>query len=131
MNTGKHTGRFPMDNYIVSDEFTATKIWWENNKKLSLENFKVLYQDLFASADPSHQLNIRLINELAWHAISIRHLLRRPETKDIEKFELNFTISNGPTFRPNSKKYGCRSKTIIAINFEARLILRGGTEYAG
>ena len=143
--TGKHTGRSPKDKYIVLDETTASKICWENNEKIPLENFKKLHrdmldhmkgkeffvQDLFASADPSHRVNVRVINELAWHALFIRHLLRRPKIEDIKKFKPDFTIINCPTFKADTKKYGCRSETIIAINFESRLVLIGGTEYAG
>ena len=145
VSTGKHTGRSPKDKYVVTDPLIESKIWWEKNGRMSPTEFDLLYsdilnhmkgrdyfvQDLFASANPDYRLNIRLITELAWHALFIRHLLRRPKPNKILNFVPEFTVINCPKFLADPKKYGCRSETIIAINFERKMVIICGTEYAG
>jgi phosphoenolpyruvate carboxykinase (ATP) len=88
-------------------------------------------QDLYAGADPAHRLDVRVVTELAWHGLFIRHLLRRPDREELDRFEPDFTIINLPSFRADPARHGCRSETVIALNFDKRLILIGGTEYAG
>jgi phosphoenolpyruvate carboxykinase (ATP) len=74
---------------------------------------------------------VRVVTELAWHNLFIRHLLRRPERAELDTFTAEFTIINCPSFKADPEKHGCRSETVIALNFEKKLILIGGTEYAG
>ena len=88
-------------------------------------------QDLYAGADPAYRLNVRVVTELAWHGLFIRHLLRRPERAELQSFVPGFTILNCPSFHADPARHGCRSETVIAISFEQRLILIGGTAYAG
>ena len=38
---------------------------------------------------------------------------------------------NCPSFQADPKKHDCRSETVIAMNFDRKIILIGGTEYAG
>ncbi len=145
VETGKHTGRSPLDKYIVSSEATFDSIWWENNQQLAPENFDRLYtdmlnhmknkeyfvQDLYACSDPDFKVNVRLINELAWHGLFVRHLLRRPSIHDLDTYIPDFTIINCPSFKALPSKHHVRSDTVIAINFEKRIVLIGGTSYAG
>ena len=145
VSTGKFTGRSPNDKHIVKTENIADNIWWENNAEMSPEGFDVLYadmiehmkgrdyfvQDLVGGADPSHSINMRMVTELAWHGLFIRHMLRRPDREDLDDFTADFTVINCPSFQANPEKHGCRSETVIAMNFERKLILIGGTEYAG
>jgi phosphoenolpyruvate carboxykinase (ATP) len=88
-------------------------------------------QDLFGGADPANRLDVRVVTELAWHGLFIRHLLRRPDREELDTFVPEFTIINCPTFKADAEKHGCRSETVIALNMDAKLILIGGTEYAG
>ena len=88
-------------------------------------------QDLYAGADPAYRLNVRVVTELAWHGLFIRHLLRRPDRAELAGFVPGFTILNCPSFRADPARHGCRSETVIAISFEQKLILIGGTAYAG
>ncbi|MEO1532553.1 MAG: phosphoenolpyruvate carboxykinase (ATP), partial [Pseudomonadota bacterium] len=81
VETGKHTGRSPKDKFVVREPSVEADVWWENNKPMAPEHFEALYQDmiahmkgrdyfvqdLYAGADPAYRLNVRLINELAWH----------------------------------------------------------------
>jgi phosphoenolpyruvate carboxykinase (ATP) len=88
-------------------------------------------QDLYGGADADHRLNVRVITELAWHGLFIRHLLRLPTNVELEKFVADYTIINCPSFSADPISHGCRSNTVIAINLSKKLILIGGTAYAG
>ncbi len=143
--TGKHTGRSPKDKFVVRTPSVEETIWWENNKPMEPEKFDQLHsdmlehmkgrdyfvQDLFAGADPAHRLDVRVVTELAWHALFIRHLLRRPERDELDAFAPDFTVVNCPSFKADPERHGCRSETVIAMNFDRKLILIAGTEYAG
>jgi len=74
---------------------------------------------------------VRVINELAWHNLFIRTLLVRPETSELAAFEPEFTIIDLPSFRADPDRHGSRTETVVAVNFTKKLILIGGTAYAG
>lgn len=145
VSTGKFTGRSPKDKHVVKTDSVADKIWWENNAEMSAEGFDALHadmlahlkgrdmfvQDLYGGADPEHRLDVRMVTELAWHNLFIRHLLRRPTLEELDTFVPEFTVINCPSFQADPAKHGCRSETVIALNFDKKLILIGGTEYAG
>ena len=145
VSTGKFTGRSPLDKHVVRSPETEETIWWENNASMNPQGFDALYQDmvahmagrdwfvqdLYGGADPAHRLDVRVITELAWHSLFIRHMLRRPDREDLDNFVPEFTIINSPSFKADPKRHDCRSETVIAINLEKKLILIGGTEYAG
>ncbi len=145
VNTGKHTGRSPKDKFVVKTPSVAPHIWWDNNAAMTPEAFDRLHadmlahmkgrdyfvQDLFAGADAAHRLDVRVINELAWHNLFIRHMLRRPTRAELDDYVPEFTIINCPTFKADPKRHGCRSETVIAMNFDKRLILIADSEYAG
>jgi phosphoenolpyruvate carboxykinase (ATP) len=145
VTTGAHTGRSPKDKFVVRTPSVEDTIWWENNKPMTPEAFATLHadmlahmkgreyfvQDLYAGADPAHRLDVRVVTELAWHGLFIRHLLRRPDRSELETFAPEFTIVNCPSFSADPERHGCRSKTVIALNFDEKLILIGGTAYAG
>ena len=89
--TGQFTGRSPRDKFVVRTPSVEGSIWWENNAPMAPDAFARLkadmlahmqgrdyfVQDLFAGADPLHRLDVRVVTELAWHGLFIRHLLRR------------------------------------------------------
>ncbi len=145
VSTGKHTGRSPNDKFVVRTAAVEDTIWWENNAPMEPQAFDRLkadifahmegrdyfVQDLYGGADPAHRLDVRVVTELAWHSLFIRHLLRRPDPAALDEFTADFTIINCPSFRADPKIHGCNSETVIAINFDQRMILIGGTEYAG
>ena len=143
--TGKHTGRSPKDKFVVRTPSVEHTIWWENNKPMTPEAFEALradmlahlkgrdafVQDLYAGADPAHRLDVRVVTELAWHGLFIRYMLRRPARDELDGFTPDFTIVNCPSFKADPARHGCRSDTVIAINLDKRLILIGGSAYAG
>ncbi|MBP0483427.1 phosphoenolpyruvate carboxykinase [Sagittula salina] len=145
VTTGKYTGRSPKDKFIVRTPSVEDSIWWENNAPMEPDAFDLLHadmlehmkgrdyyvQDLTGGADPANAIDVRVVSELAWHNLFIRHMLRRPDREDLDSFTADFTIINCPSFKADPAKHGCRSETVIALNFEKKLILIGDTEYAG
>ncbi len=145
VSTGQHTGRSPQDKFVVRTPGVEDSIWWENNPPMDPDAFERLrqdmlahmqggeyfVQDLYGGADPAHRLDVRLVTELAWHSLFIRHMLRRPDPESVLGFVPEFTILNCPTFQADPARHGCRSGTVIALNFERKLILIAGTQYAG
>jgi phosphoenolpyruvate carboxykinase (ATP) len=143
--TGQFTGRSPKDKHVVRSASMENTIWWENNAPMAPDAFDRLYadmlahmkgrdyfvQDLFAGADPAHRLDVRMVTELAWHGLFIRHLLRRPTRDELDSFVPEFTIINCPSFKADPVRHGCRTDTVIALNFDKKLILIANTEYAG
>ena len=145
VSTGKFTGRSPKDKHVVKSASVADTIWWDNNAEMSEAGFDTLYddmimhmqgrdyfvQDLFSGADPANRLDIRMVTELAWHALFIRHMLRRPDTDELADFTADWTVINCPSFQADPSRHDCRSETVIAMHFDRKIILIGGTEYAG
>jgi phosphoenolpyruvate carboxykinase (ATP) len=143
--TGIHTGRSPKDKFVVCDAQTEQTIWWEKNGRLSPQQFDVLLadflehakgkqlfaQDLYGGADPKYRIKARVFTELAWHSLFIRSLLIRPERRELAGYVPDFTILCLPTFKADPKKHGVRSETVIALNLTKRMILIGGSFYAG
>ena len=144
-STGQFTGRSPRDKFVVRTPSVEHTIWWENNAGMAPEAFARLeadmlahmqgrdyfVQDLFAGADPAHRLDVRVVTELAWHGLFIRHLLRRPARHELDGFAPDWTIINCPSFQADPARHGCRTSTVIALNFDARRILICNTAYAG
>ena len=147
VKTGKHTGRSAQDKFTVRDAETENTVWWgKSNKPMSPEGFAALkadflthlktretlfVADLFGGSQPEHRVNVRVINEYAWHNLFIRTMLVRPGTEELSSFVPEFTIIDLPSFRADAAKHGCRSETVIAVNLSEKLILIGGTEYGG
>jgi phosphoenolpyruvate carboxykinase (ATP) len=145
--TGRHTGRSVKDKFIVRDEATEHTIWWgKTNQAMAPEHFANLkadflqaasakdtlfVQDLHGGSQKGHRVHVRVINELAWHSLFIRTMLVRPDASELVGFEPEYTIIDLPSFRADPERHGCRSETVIAVSFTDKLILIGGTAYAG
>jgi phosphoenolpyruvate carboxykinase (ATP) len=147
VRTGKHTGRSAQDRFIVRDSVSENAVWWgKTNKPMDPDAFERLYDDfllalgdkdmlfaadLYGGSQPEHRVKVRVINELAWHNLFIRTLLVRPEAEELADFTPEFTMIDLPTFRADPERHGCRTETVIAVNLEKKLVLIGGTAYAG
>jgi phosphoenolpyruvate carboxykinase (ATP) len=147
VKTGTHTGRSAKDKYIVRDAETENSIWWgKTNVAMDPAHFAALKEDfiaalggkdklyvadLFGGSQPEHRVNVRVINEFAWHNLFIRTLLVRPSPQELASFIPEYTIIDLPSFRADPARHGCRSETVVAVNFTEKLILIGGTAYAG
>ena len=149
VGTGQHTGRSAADKYTVRDASTESTVWWDNSKPMTRAQFDLLQQDfkthvakdvpgqeifvqdLFAGADPAHRLRVRVYCEFAWHALFIRNLLIRPQANELHEFVPDLIIIDLPSFRADPVRHGVRSQTVIAGDFNRRVVLIGGTSYAG
>src|SRR5438270_8268566 len=143
--TGQHTGRSPNDKFVVREPSSEAVIaWGKVNRPLPPAQFDALEKDLlssltgkelfvldcFAGADPSYRLPVRVINEFAWHNLFCRNLfIDDPAAVDAAAPE--FTIIDSPSFKADPKRHGTNSDVIIALNFAKKLVLIGGTSYAG
>ncbi|MFN7397752.1 MAG: phosphoenolpyruvate carboxykinase (ATP), partial [Sandaracinobacter sp.] len=147
VETGKHTGRSANDKFTVKDAETESTVWWgKSNKPMDPAHFAALkadfmaalaekdtlfVQQLFGGSQPEFRVNVCVVTEFAWHSLFIRTLLVRPNTADLANFAAEYTIIDLPSFKADPARHGCRSETVVAVNFTEKLILIGGTRYAG
>lgn len=147
VSTGKHTGRSAKDKFIVQDDETRDTIWWgKTNVPMTPEHFAALKADfyahlqgrerlyrqqLFGGSQPEHRVSVQVVTEFAWHSQFIRTLLCRPTAEELAAFAAEYTIIDLPSFRADPAKHGTRSETVVAVNFTEKLVLIGGTAYAG
>ena len=145
--TSPHTGRSPNDKFTVREPGSEHDIdWGKVNVAISPEKFELLLadvkvylngldelfvEDLYAGADPAHRLNVRYVMPNAWHALFVRNMFIRPDFSDLPTFEPTFSVLHAPEFQADPARHGTRSGTFIVLNFAKRMILIGGTRYAG
>lgn len=145
-DTGKFTGRSPKDRYIVRDDISRDKVWWGDiNQPIESDHFDRIYQkmvdhlknkdlfvrDAYAGADKTYRLKLRVINTMAWQNLFCYNMFLRPERYKLEKFDPNFTIICDPDFQADPATDGTRQGNFAIINLTRRMILIGGTAYAG
>lgn len=145
VETGEHTGRAAKDKAIVRDPSSEDKVFWGDvNKEFSQEKFNALkkrmmahasgrelfVQDTFAGADQRYRLPVRVITELAWHSLFARTMFINDPSATAPHHP-EFTIINFPSFQADPQRDGTRSPTFILMDFSQRLVLIGGTSYAG
>jgi len=146
VKTGKFTGRSPKDKYIVDEPSVHEHIaWGAVNQPLRPEQFDRLYRkalayakdrelfvfDGFAGNDPAFRMPIRVVNEFAWQNLFARQLFVRPSEEELKELQPQFTVISLPGLKADPKVDGTRSETFIVLSFERRIVLIGGTEYAG
>jgi phosphoenolpyruvate carboxykinase (ATP) len=124
---------------------TDKTMWWGGNQSIAPEQFQTLHddfikhaqgktlfaQDLYGGADPKFRIKTRIYTELAWHSLFIRTLLIRPDQSELANFVPELTIIDLPSFRADPKRHGCKSENVVAIDFTRKIVLIGGTQYAG
>lgn len=143
--TGAFTGRSPDDRFIVERETVQGIDWGAINKPLKPAHFSALLdemqthlaektvyvQDLFCGADPKHRLKIRVITEQAWHSLFAQNMFIMPNAAERTDFKPDFTVIQAPSLKAYPARHGTRSSTFVALDFEEKLVLIGGTGYAG
>ena len=144
--TGQFTGRSPKDKFFVDHPELRDELdWGPGNQALSVDSFACLRQDMVAAArgrelyvqdlragaDADHRLNVRVVTEQAWHSLFARNMLIRPPAAEARGFEPDWTVLQMPGFVADPQRHGTRSGTVIAIDLRSRLVLIGGTAYAG
>ena len=145
--TGQHTGRSPNDKFVVRESSSERHIHWGSvNRPLEAAAFDALHQDMaayledkelyvldaWAGADPVYRLPVRIVNEFAWHNLFARNMFI-PENDPAKRTEHKpqFTVIAAPDFKADLPRHGSRSDVFIFVNFAKRLVLIGGTRYAG
>jgi phosphoenolpyruvate carboxykinase (ATP) len=144
VRTGAHTGRSPNDKFIVREPSSAGHIWWGKvNRPLEPPRFEALHarvlaylrgkdlfvQDCFVGADPQHRRAVRVITETAWHALFARTMFEPGDPH--HPYQPEFTVLHAPNFHADPERDGTNSETFILVHFGRRLVLIGGTAYAG
>ena len=146
VSTGQYTGRSPKDKFVVEEPASKAKIWWGSvNQPISEEHFdqirarmmghlqgkKLYVQDVFVGADPDYRLAVRIYTETAWANLFARNLFIRPTQAELATFSPDFAVVDAPSFKAKPQEEGTRTETFIALNLAQKLVLIGGTEYAG
>ncbi|HEU4990590.1 MAG TPA: phosphoenolpyruvate carboxykinase (ATP) [Gemmatimonadaceae bacterium] len=145
--TTPHTGRSPKDKFIVREPSAEHDVdWGKVNQPLAPAHFDTLLadvreyldardelfvQDLYCGADPAHRLAVRYVSPNAWHMAFVRNMFIRPDLAHLASFAPNFTVLHAPEFEADPARHGTRTGTFIVLNLERRMILIGGTRYAG
>jgi phosphoenolpyruvate carboxykinase (ATP) len=145
--TAPHTGRSPNDKFVVKEAGTEGDVdWGKVNQPISPDHFDRLLadvrayvnaredlfvQDLFCGADEAHRLSVRYVTPNAWHAAFVRNMFIRPETDALAGFDPNFTVLHAPEFHATPETHGTRTGTFVVLHLGKRMILIGGTRYAG
>ena len=144
--TSPHTGRSPGDRFIVGESLTGDTVDWDSvGDPLSEDHFYALREEVIAfldgrelfvrdaraSADPNHALNVRVVNQNAWHNLFAYNMFLRPTPEELAIFQPEFTVLHAPGFLANPSKHGTATGTFIVINFKERQVLIGGSNYAG
>ncbi|MCM0761021.1 MULTISPECIES: phosphoenolpyruvate carboxykinase (ATP) [Sporomusa] len=144
VTTGTYTGRSPNDKFVVDSPAIHSKIAWNNNKSFSPEKFTQVYNRMlaymqnrelfiftgFAGADPENRITVQFINEFAWQNLFVQQLFIRPELQGPE-LTPDYKVICLPGFTADPAIDGTRSEAFIILNLEQRLVLIGGTHYAG
>ena len=121
--TGQHTGRSPKDKFLVKEPSSESRIWWKGgNRPISPEKFDALLdrmvkfcaahpvyvQDVFACAEPSHRLRVRVVTEYAWHSLFVNNLFIRPTAEERADFSPDFTVMSLPSVKADPQAHGTR-----------------------
>ena len=144
--TGQHTGRSAKDKFIVREPSSEANVdWGDTNVPVSEAVFDTIHQrmvdfykgkrgyvcDAFAGADPAYRLPVRIVTEQAWHSLFAHNMFLRPKPADLQGFSPAFTIIQAPSVVAIPEQDGLRTPTFILVNFKKKLVLIGGTLYAG
>ena len=144
--TGQYTGRSPEDKFIVLEPSVEGEVdWGKVNRPFDPAKFDALLervrdhlrgrevwvQDAFAGTDPALRLPIRVVCERAYHALFARQLFVRASPEELAGHRAEFTIVAAPDFQAVPERDGTRSEVFILLNFARRIVLIGGTLYAG
>jgi phosphoenolpyruvate carboxykinase (ATP) len=146
VRTGQFTGRSPNDKFVVEEKTNKDKIWWGKvNKPYSEDKFEelerrmssylqgkdVFVQDCWCGADPEYRMPVRIITQYAWHNLFIRNMFIQAKPEELENFDPEFVVIDCPGFHANQEIDETNSDIFILVNFEKKMVLIGGTEYAG
>jgi phosphoenolpyruvate carboxykinase (ATP) len=145
VSTGKFTGRSPKDKFVVRTPSVERRDLVgqqraDGARRLrppacrhagAHEGRRIFRAGPLWRRRPEHRLDVRVVSELAWHNLFIRHLLRRPSARSLTPSRPSSRSSTARASRPIPNGTAAARDTVIALNFEKKLILIANTEYAG
>jgi len=147
VNTGTYTGRSPNDKFTVEEGAAKENVWWGKvNKPISEDVFNRLYdrataylqgrdlyvRDCYAGHDPAHRLPVRIINQRAWHNLFALNMFVREDNRDaLKDFKPAFTVLHVPEMNASPEQDGTNSEAFVLVHFGRKVVLIGGTRYAG
>ena len=146
VRTGQFTGRSPRDKFVVEEEVSKEHIWWGSvNRPFSDERFDeihrrmlsylqlkdVFVQDCWSGADPDYRMPVRIITQYAWHSLFVRNMFIQATPDELAVHKPEFVVIDCPGFQAFPEHDKTNSPVFILVNFAKRLVLIGGTEYAG
>ena len=146
VETGKYTGRSPNDRFIVDEPSTRDDVDWNHlNVPISEDNFERLYhrvlayvqnRDLFVfdgyvGADPDYRFGVRVINTVASQNLFVHQLFLRPTPEELAEHQADFTVIAVPGLHGDPEEDNIRSEAFIVIHLQKKLVLIGGSRYAG
>src|SRR5690349_3631992 len=145
--TSPHTGRSPNDKFVVREPQSERDVdWGKVNRPIEPEFFEALLaavqaylgeqrelfvQDLYCGADPAYRLSVRYVSPSAWHMAFVRNMFIRPAEEQLATFAPNFTVLHAPEMQADPARHGTRTGTFVVLDPASRMILIGGTRYAG
>ena len=144
--TAPHTGRSPNDRFVVREPSSSATIdWGAVNVPISEESYALLKDDVRrwlngrdlyvrdarAGADPRYGINVRVISESPWHDLFARNMFLRLATGDEDGFAPDFVVYHAPSMQAEPERHGTNSGAFIVVHFGERVVLVGGTQYAG
>ena len=145
--TTPHTGRSPLDKFVVREPSSAADVQWGKiNQPFDEAKFDALHQkviaylnkkksvytrDLFACADPAYRMPVRFVSEAPWYMVFLNNMFIRPKAEELANFKPEFTVLHVPEMQADPKKDGTRSGTFIILHLGKKIALIGGTRYAG
>jgi phosphoenolpyruvate carboxykinase (ATP) len=147
VRTGHHVGRSPKDRFIVREPTSMDKVWWGSaNLGIEEANFTNIFyrllayfqskdmfiQDCYAGAEPDQRIPIRIITERAWHSLFARNLfIQLKSREEADQHKPQFTVINVPRFHAIPELDGINSEAFILLHLGKKIVLIGGTSYAG
>ena len=147
--TAPHTGRSPNDKFVVKEPSSEKRrrLGQGQPADLAEAQFETLLADVravsrtsatscssrisTAAPIPKYRLSVRYVSPNAWHMAFVRNMFIRPDASELPTFEPNFTVLHAPEFQADPARHGTRTSTFIVLNLAKRMILIGGTRYAG
>ena len=146
VHTGKFTGRSPKDKFIVEQPNLMDEIdWGEINQPTSeaifdnlfkkvqqyLSDKRLFVKDVFCGAEEKNRLKVRVVSEVAYHALFTDNMFIKPSNEELTKHIPEFTVLAAPFYDADPAIDGTRSSTFILVNMAKKIILFGGTMYSG
>jgi len=145
-DTGQFTGRSPKDKFIVHDAYTEHQVdWGDINRPFDADAFGRLHARMlrflegketfvryaYAGAAAAYRLPIAVVTTKAWQNLFCYNLFIRPTDEELPHFEPSWTVLSVPEFKADPEVDGTRQENFTIVDFSRKMILIGGTGYAG